>query len=88
MCPEGFMCSGVGQCVQGYVVIFNDLNDTIEAPVFSEQCDESTSYSYATDGSSPWEYVPDWLIGHGMCSNKNWYMYMMNYLGLQSKGVC
>ena len=33
-------------------------------------------------------YVPDWLMGHGMCSNKNWYMYMANYLNLQSKGVC
>lgn len=88
MCPEGFLCSGVGQCVQGYVVVLNALNDTMEVPVFSEQCDESTSNSYATDGSSPWEYVPDWLIGHGMCSNKNWYMYMVNYLALQSNGAC
>lgn len=87
-CPEGYMCSGVGKCVQGYVVILNTLNDTMEAPVFSEQCDEATSNTYATDGSSPWEYVPDWLIGHGMCSNKNWYAYMVNYLSLQSKGAC
>ena len=88
MCPEGFLCSGVGTCVQGYVVILNTLNGTMEAPVFSEQCDETTSNSYPTDGSSPWEYVPDWLVGHGMCSNKNWFMYMLNYLNLQSQGTC
>jgi hypothetical protein len=88
MCPEGMMCSGVGKCVQGYVVIHNTLNGTIEAPIYSEQCDETTSNSYSTDGSSPWEYVPDWLVGHGMCSNKNWYMYMVNYLNLLSQGAC
>ncbi len=88
MCPEGLMCSGTGTCVQGYVTILNKLNDTMEVPVFSEQCDETTSNTYATDGGSPWEYVPDWLVGHGMCSNKNWYMYMLNYLKFQSNGAC
>ena len=88
MCPEGLMCSGTGKCVQGYVTIINKLNDTMEVPVFSEQCDETTSNTFPTDGSSPWEYVPDWLMGHGMCSNKNWYMYMLNYLKFQSTGAC
>jgi len=88
MCPEGYLCSGVGKCVEGFIVILNNLNGSVEAPVFSEQCDETTSDSYPTDGSSPWEYVPDWMVGHGMCSNKNWYMYMVNYLALQANGTC
>lgn len=84
MCSKGEMCDGTGQCSPGYIVYLNTLNTSMEAQVFSELCDESTSFSYATDGSSPWENVPDWLEGHGMCSNKNWYMYSINMRSVQA----
>ena len=85
MCPLDHMCDGTGVCSQGYIVYLNNLNSPIEAPVFSEQCDDTASVTYYTDGSSPWEYVPDWLEGHGMCSNKNWYLYELN---LKQTGSC
>ena len=77
-CLGDMMCDGTGTCVPGSIVYLNTLNGSIETTVFSELCDEVTSNSYPTDGSSPWEYVSDWLEGHGMCSNKNWYMYNIN----------
>jgi hypothetical protein len=77
-CNDGMMCSGEGLCVDGYIYYLNSLNDTVEVDVYSEQCDGDTSSEYYTDGSSPWEYVPDWLSSHGMCSNKNWYAYQKN----------
>ena len=88
MCPFGLMCSGEGKCVQGHVTYLNniqspDLPSPMEAVVFSERCDEVNSDTYRTDGASPWEYVPDWLEGHGMCSNKNWYSYSLNLAGVQ-----
>ena len=88
MCPLGMLCDGGGKCVQGHITYLNNIQspDTpspIEATVFSEQCDEVNSNTYKTDGASPWEYVPDWLEKHGMCSNKNWYMYNLNLAGLQ-----
>ena len=75
MCPPGLMCDGTGRCVPGSIVYLNTLYEPMEAAVFAEECDEVNSDTYLTDGASPWEYVPDWLQGHGMCSNKNWYMY-------------
>jgi hypothetical protein len=91
MCPIGLMCDGQGKCVQGYITYLNNIQSPdqpvpIEAAVFAERCDEVNSNTYRTDGASPWEYVPDWLEGHGMCSNKNWYMYSLNLAGLQSAG--
>jgi hypothetical protein len=88
MCPLGRMCDGEGKCVQGHIVYLNNIQGTdqpspMEAVLFSERCDEVNSDSYKTDGASPWEYVPDWLEGHGMCSNKNWYMYSLNLAGVQ-----
>ena len=85
MCPLDRMCDGTGVCTDGYIIYLNNLDSPIEAPVFSEQCDDVGSDTYYTDGSSPWEYVPDWLEGHGMCSNKNWYLYSLN---LQQAGTC
>lgn len=91
MCPVGLMCSGEGKCVQGYITYLNSIEspdqpDPVEAVVFSEQCDEVNSDTYKTDGASPWEYVPDWLDGHGMCSNKNWYTYSLNLAGVRGCG--
>jgi hypothetical protein len=91
MCPLGLMCNGEGKCVQGYITYLNNIQSPdqpspVEAAVFSERCDEVDSNTYKTDGASPWEYVPDWLEGHGMCSNKNWYMYSLNQARLQSGG--
>jgi hypothetical protein len=91
MCPFGLMCNGVGECVQGHITYLNNIQSPdqpspIEAALFSEKCDEVNSNTYQTDGASPWEYVPDWLEGHGMCSNKNWYMYSLNLAGLQKSG--
>ena len=88
MCPPGLMCDGEGKCVQGHITYLNniqgpDLPSPMEAVLFSERCDEVNSNTYSTDGASPWEYVPDWLDGHGMCSNKNWYMYSLNLAGVQ-----
>jgi hypothetical protein len=77
-CPSGMMCDGGGTCVIASVVYLNNLNTTIEALMYAEACDEVTSNSYSTDGASAWEYVPDWLENHGMCSNKNWYIYSLN----------
>ena len=88
MCPGGGMCDGTGQCSPAYVVYLNALNYSMEVPVFAEECEETTSDFYYTDGSSPWENVPDWLKGHGMCSNKDWYMYSLNLLGRQVEGTC
>ena len=92
MCPVGLMCSGEGKCVQGHITFINDIQspdspDPVEAVVFSEQCDEVNSDTYKTDGASPWEYVPDWLDGHGMCSNKNWYTYILNLAGVKGCGA-
>lgn len=89
MCPFGLMCDGEGKCVQGHITYLNNIQspDTpspIEATVFSERCDEVNSNTYKTDGASPWEYVPDWLEKHGMCSNKNWYTYSLNLASLQT----
>ena len=81
MCPNGMMCDGTGRCAQGYIVYLNKITDSVEASVFAEKCDDLFSDTYYTDGASPWEYVPDWLKGHGMCSNKNWYMYNLNVQG-------
>ena len=78
MCPQGLLCDGSGRCVQGSLYYLNTLPYPIEASVFSEQCDEVNSDKYFTDGASPWEYVQDWLGGHGMCSNKNWYKYSLD----------
>jgi hypothetical protein len=91
MCPLGLMCDGEGKCVQAYITYLNniqspDQQSPVEAALFSERCDEVNSDTYQTDGASPWEYVPDWLEGHGMCSNKNWYMYSLNLAGLQKSG--
>lgn len=88
MCPAGLMCDGEGVCVQGYITYLNSIQSPdqpspVEAVVFSERCDEVNSDTYRTDGASPWEYVPDWLRGHGMCSNKNWYTYSLNLAGVQ-----
>jgi hypothetical protein len=89
MCGDaGMMCNGAGKCEQGYIYYLNTLNSSVEASVFSEQCDESTSDTYSTHGSSPWEYVPDWLASHGMCSNKNWFMYSKNLINAQSLTTC
>jgi len=77
-CPSGMMCDGGGTCALAHIVYLNNLNTSIEAMMFAEACDGVTSNSYETDGASPWEYVPDWLEGHGMCSNKNWYGYSVN----------
>ena len=91
MCPFGLMCSGEGKCVQGHITYLNSIQSPdqpspMEAVVFSERCDEVNSDTYKTDGASSWEYVPDWLEGHGMCSNKNWYMYSLNLAGVQGCG--
>jgi hypothetical protein len=88
MCPDDRMCDGAGECVPAFVLYLNTMSSPAEASVFSEQCDDTTSDTYHTDGSSPWEYVPDWLEGHGMCSNKNWYMYSQNLLGVSASGKC
>jgi hypothetical protein len=76
MCPAQLLCDGAGECVQpeGYLYYLNNVtSQAVEATVYAEACDETNSAAYYTDGASPWEYVPDWLQGHGMCSNKNWY---------------
>ena len=88
MCPNDMMCDGMGRCAHGEVVYLNEVPDAMEAVVFAEQCDEATSTPFYTDGASPWEYVPDWLEGHGMCSNKNWYSYNMNLQGMQQCASC
>ena len=88
MCLQGGMCDGTGRCVQGYVTYLNTVGSPIEATVFAEKCDQVNSDTYYTDGSSPWEYVPDWLTGHGMCSNKNWYYYSLNLINAQACGSC
>ena len=89
MCPLGLMCDGEGKCVQGHIYYLNNIQSPdqpspMEAVLFSERCDEVNSDEYKTDGASPWEYVPDWLEGHGMCSNKNWYMYSLNLAVMQA----
>ena len=88
MCPDDMMCDGMGRCARGEVVYLNELSGPVEASVFAEQCDEASSTPYFTDGASPWEYVPDWLQGHGMCSNKNWYAYNQNLQGVQTCASC
>ena len=88
MCPAGLLCDGTGSCVQGFIYYHNNVSGTMEAAVFAESCDEASSNSYYTDGASPWEYVPDWLQGHGMCANKNWYYYSLSLQGAQACGTC
>jgi hypothetical protein len=66
----------------------NTMEHPEQASVFSEQCDDTTSDTYYTDESSPWEYVPGWLEGNGMCFNKNCYMYSLNLLGVNASGKC
>ena len=63
MCLDGQMCDGTGKCSDGYLVFVNTLSSSMEAQVFSEQCDETSSYPYFTDGSFPWKYLLDWLQG-------------------------
>ncbi len=87
MCPQGLLCDGSGRCVQGSIYYLNTLPYPIEASVFSEQCDELNSDRYYTDGASPWEYVQDWLGGHGMCSNKNWYRYNLDVQAVRACGA-
>ena len=88
MCPAQLLCDGAGECVQGYLYYLNNVTSPVEATVYAEACDETNSAAYYTDGASPWEYVPDWLQGHGMCSNKNWYYYSLSLRDLQACGEC
>ena len=87
-CPLGYMCDGTGTCAQAYITYLNSITAPIEASVWAERCDETNSDTYYTDGASPWEYVPDWLVGHGMCSNKNWYYYSLALISVGSCGSC
>jgi hypothetical protein len=64
------------------------MDSAAEASVFSEQCNDTTSDTFYTDGSSPWEYVPGWLECHWMCPKENWYMYSLNLLGVNASGKC
>ena len=88
MCPDGLVCDGTGRCVQGYLYYLNAVADPVEAAVYAEACDDKSANTYYTDGASPWEYVPDWLEGHGMCSNKNWYYYTQGLRNVQECGTC
>ena len=81
MCQQGFMCDGTGTCVQPFVVYLNNATQTMEAVMYTEQCDYNSD-TYHTDGASPWEYVPDWLTGHCLCSNNNWYYYSLDLIEL------
>lgn len=87
-CLGGYMCDGTGACTQGGISYLNGIDTSVEATVFAEKCDETSSDTYYTDGASPWEYVPDWLPGHGMCANKNWYYYSVNLNGVAACGSC
>ena len=48
---DGQTCDGTGKCSDGYLVFRNTPSSSMEAQVFSEQCDETSSFPYFIDGS-------------------------------------
>ncbi len=72
-CAGGRMCSGVGTCVQPRVVVQNWLDTNVSFKGHTTACPGA---SFSMVGASPWGYVPDILLAHGMCSYRHWQEYL------------
>lgn len=76
------LCAGDGRCVEGVWEVENEYDHDIEFQLYAKDCTstlpigKSTSESYTTVGTSPWETVPDILSAYGLCSYRNWFEYL------------
>jgi len=76
-CSDGKMCSGVGTCVQPLIVVQNWLDSNASFKGHTASC---PGVNFSMVGASPWGYVPDLLVAHGMCSYRHWKEYQETLL--------
>lgn len=76
------LCAGDGRCAEGVWEVENKWSGDVEFQLYSEECKSSSmeglssSETYTTVGTSPWESVPDVLELYGMCSYRGWFEYL------------
>ncbi|NBV34022.1 MAG: hypothetical protein EBR81_09610, partial [Proteobacteria bacterium] len=79
-CPNGLMCTGLGECVTPTISVENTMDDEFAFQVFSKQC-PATSRNFSLLGASHWGYLTaDILRVHGMCSYGDWFKYQQTLL--------
>jgi len=73
-CDADRMCSGEGRCADPYIIIQNERDTEIECQIFTD--DATCVNCESMQGTSRFENIVDFAQSNGMCSMRNWHVYV------------